>query len=214
MRSKRTIQPRKHVPRVRTRNHPMKIYTKTGDQGKTSFVGGERVSKNDPRIEATGTLDELNSAIGMAMSFLPEHNIVRVMLEKAQHDLFTLGAELSWFTSKAGTTNRQLPVTTEAQVQELEHHIDHLTEELAIQTAFILPNGTQASTFLHFARTVCRRAERGIVTLAQHYPLNPEIIKYINRLSDLLFVMARHANKEFAIKQQQPIYKYFKNGVQ
>jgi len=185
----------------------MKIYTKTGDEGKTSFVGGERVTKNDLRIEATGTLDELNSTIGVAMSFINEEKL-RFILEKAQHDLFTLGAELSWFTSKAGS--RRMPVTTEEQVKELENHIDELDAMLAPQTAFILPNGTQASTFLHLARTVCRRAERLIVTLSQQYPLNPAIIKYVNRLSDLLFIMARYANKEFAVKEQQPIYKYFK----
>jgi cob(I)alamin adenosyltransferase len=187
----------------------MKIYTKTGDEGKTGFVGGERVSKNDLRIEATGTLDELNSTIGVAMSFLDVDH-VRPMLEHIQHDLFTLGAELSWFTSKAGISNRRLPQTTPEHVLALEHHIDFLDSQLAPQTSFILPNGTQASAFLHLARTVCRRAERLIVTLGQQYPLNPEIVKYINRLSDLLFIMARYANKEFAVKEQQPIYKYFK----
>lgn len=124
--------------------------------------------------------------------------------------MFTLGAELSWFTSKAGVSNRKLPLTSPEQVKELEQCIDELDTLLAPQTAFILPNGTQVSTFLHLARTVCRRAERLIVTLAQHYPLNPELLKYVNRLSDLLFIMARYANKEFAVKEQQPIYKYFK----
>jgi cob(I)alamin adenosyltransferase len=184
----------------------MKIYTKTGDEGKTGFVGGERVSKNDLRIEATGTLDELNSVLGVALSFVADEKL-RFIIEKAQHDLFTLGAELSWFTSKAGS--RRLPMTTPAQVEELEGFIDELDAVLAPQTSFILPNGTQASTFLHLARTVCRRAERLIVTLSQQHPLNPEILKYINRLSDLLFIMARYANKEFAVKEQQPIYKYF-----
>ncbi len=185
---------------------PMKIYTKTGDEGKTGFVGGERVSKNDLRIEATGTLDELNSVLGVVLSFMTDERL-RFLLEKIQHDLFTLGAELSWFTSKAG--NRKMPITTADQVKELEHAIDDLDAMLAPQISFILPNGTQASTFLHLGRTVCRRAERLIVTLGQHYPLNPELLKYINRLSDLLFIMARYANKEFAVKEQQPIYKYF-----
>lgn len=184
----------------------MKIYTRTGDEGKTGFVGGERVSKNDLRIDVSGTLDELNSALGVALSFVTD-DILKHILEKNQHDLFTLGAELSWFTSKA--SNRRMPVTTAAQVAELENFIDELNAVLAPQTSFILPNGTQASTFLHLARTVCRRAERLIVTLGQQYPLNPEILKYVNRLSDLLFIMARYANKEFAVKEQQPIYKYF-----
>lgn len=191
----------------RNTTNKMKIYTKTGDEGKTSFVGGERVAKNDLRIDTTGTLDELNSVLGVALSFVIDEKL-RFILEKTQHDLFTLGAELSWFTSKAST--RKLPVTTAEQVKELEYFIDELDAMLAPQTAFILPNGTQASTFLHLARTVCRRAERLIVTLSHDYPLNPEMLKYINRLSDLLFVMARYANKEFAVKEQQPIYKYFK----
>ena len=187
----------------------MKIYTKTGDEGKTGFVGGERVSKNDIRIEVTGTLDELNSTIGCAMSFLHDDKVLYPILERAQHDLFTLGAELSWFTSKASVSKRKLPVTTGEQVMELEGHIDLIDAQLAPQTAFILPNGTPGSSFLHLARTVCRRTERLIVTLAQQYPLNPAIIMYVNRLSDLLFIMARYANKEIA-KEQQPIYKYFK----
>lgn len=187
----------------------MKIYTRTGDEGKTGFVGGERVNKNDTRIEATGTLDELNSVLGVTLSFVTDEKL-RFIIEKAQHELFTLGAELSWFTSKAGTSQRKLPMTTPEQVKEIENLIDELDAVLAPQTSFILPNGTQASAFLHLARTVCRRAERQIVTLAQQYPLNPEILKYVNRLSDLLFIMARYANKEFAIKEQQPIYRYFK----
>ena len=185
----------------------MKIYTKTGDQGKTSFVGGERVSKNDLRIETTGTLDELNSVLGVALSNITDEKL-RFIIEKAQHDLFTLGAELSWFTSKAA--NRKLPETSADHVKALEQHIDDLNDVLVTQTAFILPNGTSASTHLHVARTVCRRAERLVVTLGQNYPLNPEILRYINRLSDLLFVMSRYANKEFEMKEQQPIYKYFK----
>ncbi len=189
----------------------MKIYTKTGDEGKTGFVGGERVSKNDLRIEATGTLDELNSVLGVTMGFVTDEKL-RQIIEKAQHDLFTLGAELSWFTSKASTGTKKLPLTSPPQVQELEKHIDELDAMLSPPTSFILPKGTQASTFLHLARTVCRRAERLIVSLSQQYPLNPEIIKYVNRLSDLLYVMARYANKEFAAPEQQPIYKYFKEN--
>ncbi len=185
----------------------MKIYTKTGDEGKTGFVGGERVDKDDLRIESVGTLDELNSAIGLAISSLNKTHPVRSMLVAIQNDVFTLGSELSTFTSKAN--DRKVPETTARHVYDLECHIDNLTAELPPQTAFILPNGTSASTFLHFARTVCRRAERLIVTLARDYQLNPYILKYVNRLSDLLFVMARYANKETELKEQQPIYKYF-----
>jgi cob(I)alamin adenosyltransferase len=186
----------------------MKIYTKTGDEGKTSFVGGERVDKDDARITALGELDELNSAIGLALSSLNgKAQNLRKILEKIQHDIFTVGAELSWFTSKA--SERKLPQTTERHVYELEQYIDSFVAELPEQTAFILPNGTPASTALHFARTVCRRAERSIVVLSRAYLLNPNILRYMNRLSDLLFVMARYANKEFELKEQQPMYRYF-----
>lgn len=186
----------------------MKIYTKTGDDGTTGFAGGERVDKDDLRIEAVGTLDELNSAIGLAISsFNGRVSTLRQILMKVQNDVFTLGSELSTFTSKAN--ERKMPETTARHVHDLEQYIDSLTAELPPQTSFILPNGTSASTALHFARTVCRRAERLIVTLSRTYQLNPYLLKYINRLSDLLFVMARSANKETELKEQQPIYKYF-----
>lgn len=187
----------------------MKIYTKTGDSGKTSFVGGERVNKNDLRIEAYGTLDELNSIIGVTMNYI-EAKALKAVLEKVQHELFTLGAELASLTSK-GNTSMPLPVTSEEHVKELEHFIDELNSQLEPQTSFLLPKGTKASTYLHLTRTTCRKAERLIVTIAQQYPINPQILIYINRLSDLLYIMARYENKEFAEHEQQPIYRYFEN---
>lgn len=188
----------------------MKIYTRGGDAGKTGFVGGERVNKNDLRIEACGTLDELNSLIGVTMTHCDDEKL-NAILEKVQHELFTLGAELASLTSK-GKTRLPLPVTTPEHVAEIENQIDELNSQLAAQKNFLLPKGTQASAYLHLTRTVCRRAERFIVTISQHYPINPEIIKYVNRLSDLFYVMARYANKEFAEQEQQPIYKYIKDG--
>jgi cob(I)alamin adenosyltransferase len=188
----------------------MKIYTRTGDEGKTGFVGGERVDKDDIRIEAVGTLDELNSVLGLAIASLSgKQTNIRKILKEIQNDIFTLGCELSYFTSQA--SERRLPQTTVRHVHNLEVHIDSLTEELPLQTKFILPNGTLASTSLHFARTVCRRAERLIVTLAHNYQLNPCILQYINRLSDLLFVMARYVNKESELNESHPLYKYFNN---
>ena len=201
----------------------MKIYTKGGDEGKTSFVGGERVDKDDLRIEAVGAIDELNAVIGLSISLLNgkanakqpalresqigKANTVKQMLLQTQNDLFTLGSELSYFTSIA--KERKQPQTTVRHIYYLENYIDRLVSELPVQTKFILPNGTQASTALHFARTTCRRTERIIVTLSRKYELNPCILKYLNRLSDLLFIMARYTNKESDLNN--PLYQYFNN---
>ena len=182
-----------------------RIYTKTGDTGMTSFVGGERVSKDDPRIEAYGILDELNSILGLTMTFV-EHAQVRLILEKAQHDLFTLCAELASISPRA--RNLVLPKMTYDHGRELEKYIDDFSSRLVIQGSFILPGGTRASAFLHLTRTVCRRGERVVVGLAKQFEINQESIRYLNRLSDLLYVLARFENKE-VVKEQQPIYKYF-----
>jgi cob(I)alamin adenosyltransferase len=198
----------------------MKIYTKTGDDGTTGFAGGERVEKDDLRIEAVGTLDELNSAIGLALSAFSDKSPtlkptkikmtdkpidLRHILVQIQNDVFTLGAELSTFTSKA--SERKMPETTVKPISHLESYIDSLVDKMPPQTSFILPNGNAESTALHFARTVCRRAERLLVKLNRLHTLNKNILIYVNRLSDLLFVMARYANKD--AEAQQPIYNYF-----
>lgn len=184
----------------------MSISTRTGDNGETSFATGERVQKDDPRIEAYGTLDELNSIIGIALTHISEEN-TRKTLDRIQHDLFTLGAELASMTPKNEELKLKLPKVTPQHIIDLEKEINELEKKLPIQRTFIIPNGTQASCYLHFTRTVCRRGERHAVALSKKYNMNPNILRYLNRLSDLLYLLARWTNKE--IKEQQPIYEYF-----
>ena len=184
----------------------MKVYTRTGDRGTTMFVGGERVAKNDLRIEVLGSIDELNTIIGCAMSFVDDVAIIPI-LTKMQHDLFTLGAEVASMSSRL---SQKMPKILAEHIREIESAIDEIEPTLSMPQSFVLPNGTQASSFLHFARTATRRVERVIVTLSQQVDLRSEVLQYVNRLSDLLYILARHANKEFAMKEQQPIYKYLK----
>ena len=171
----------------------MKIYTKTGDTGDTGLFGGPRVRKDDPRIEAYGTVDELNSVLGMARAtVLPadiDHLIARI-----QNELFSVGAELA--TPKPDTAGFR--IIGELHVEALEREIDHHESSLKPLREFILPGGCVAAAHLHLARTVCRRAERRVVTLAvvAVETVSPEIIVYLNRLSDLLFVLARAVNKQ------------------
>ena len=183
----------------------MKIYTKMGDAGKTMFFGCGMVQKNDPRIEAVGALDELNSVIGITLCFV-EDTRLQETLKNIQNDLFQVGADL------AGSRLRpeDAPRVTEEYILKLEQQIDELEDKLGMPKKFILPGGTQASSFLHLCRTIARRAERSIVAVKDVVELNPEIIRYVNRLSDLLFVLARQANKELDVQEQQPIYKYLK----
>src|SRR3989338_5088425 len=182
----------------------MKIYTKIGDQGKTTFFGCGMVDKNDPRIEAFGALDELNSVIGVTLCFV-EDDKLRTLLTKIQNDLFQVGADV------AGSELQEnaLPHITPEHVREVEGMIDELEEKLGMPKKFILPGGTTSSSFLHLCRTVTRRAERTLVGVKDLINLNPEILRYVNRLSDLLYILARQANKELEIKEQQPIYKFF-----
>ena len=182
----------------------MKIYTKIGDEGKTTFFGCGMIQKNDPRIEAFGALDELNCVIGVTLCFVEEEKL-RQILTKLQNDLFTVGADLA---GSALTTN-PLPQITAENVTELEEAIYILEEKLGMPKKFILPGGTVSSSFLHLCRATTRRAERTLVGVKDVLSLNPEILRYINRMSDLLYVLARQANKELEVKEQQPIYKYF-----
>ena len=183
----------------------MKIYTKTGDKGKTSFFGCGLVEKDDPRIEALGALDELNSVIGVALCFVEDEKL-KNLLAKIQNDLFTLGADI------AGNElpQERLPRITAAHVQEIEQMIDELEEKLGMPKKFILPGGTQASSFLHLCRAVTRRAERSLVGAKSVLQYHEQILCYVNRLSDFFYVLARQANKEQEIKEQQPMYKYLK----
>ena len=166
----------------------MKIYTRTGDQGETSLFGGARVAKNDPRIEAYGTVDELSSFIGVARaSEVPSE--VDGELQQVQLDLFEIGAHLA----SPGTS--RFSGVDERRIAELERAIDAMESELDPLTSFILPGGALAAAHLHVARTVCRRAERCVVGLHDDSAATRSTIAYLNRLSDYLFVAARFANR-------------------
>jgi cob(I)alamin adenosyltransferase len=187
--------------------YTMKIYTKIGDQGKTCFFGCGLVSKDDPRIEAFGALDELNSVIGVALCFISDEKL-RLLLGKIQNDLFQVGADLAGSAMDGDT----LPKITSNHVQEIEGVIDEIEAVLDIPSKFILPGGTKESAFLHLCRSITRKAERSLVNVQKILPLNNDMLRYVNRLSDLMFVLARQANKEVEVKEQQPIYKYFSGG--
>jgi cob(I)alamin adenosyltransferase len=171
----------------------VKIYTKTGDGGDTGLLGGGRVRKDDPRVAAYGQVDELCAFIGFALALEPQA-FAREALERIQRDLFTMGAELA--TPEPATLGKVLPGSPigEPEIAALERIIDGHEGELAPLVHFILPGGTPKAAALHVARTVCRRAERAVVSLADGARLSPAIVKYLNRLSDLLFVLARAAN--------------------
>lgn len=171
-----------------------KIYTKTGDDGTTSIIGGKRISKSSLRIIAYGTIDELNASIGIGLSTKLDKDI-HELLEKIQNDLFVTGADLA-NDDLRNTSNR----ITENMVKFLEEQIDKLESELHPITYFILPGGDPSASQIHFARTVSRRAETRIVQLAEKEPINKMCQIYINRLSDLLFVIARVINKRKMIK--------------
>ena len=175
---------------MNTQKH-MGIVTKGGDKGDTSLVGGERVRKTDLRIEAYGTVDELNASIGAAISFVKNAETVSI-LNKVQNHLFTIGAEIAALTERE--TAIEVPRITSKHLIMLEEEITKTEQNLPQQTGFILPKGTKGAAFLHLARTICRRAERRTVECAQKHPVNPETIRYLNRLSDLLFIYARREN--------------------
>jgi cob(I)alamin adenosyltransferase len=168
----------------------MKIYTKTGDKGETRLFGGDRVSKDNPRIEAYGAVDELNSMLGIVRSLRPGRKIDEI-LDRIQNDLFVLGADLA---TRKRSKRSLIPHVLSSQVAFLEQTIDALEEPLPPLKAFILPGGTLQASYLHYARTVCRRAERAVVRLTRTEDINNEILIYLNRLSDLLFVLARRQN--------------------
>lgn len=168
-----------------------KIYTRRGDDGSTGLFGGPRVRKDDLRVSAYGDIDELNSALGVAREELPEGDL-RALLDALQSELFTLGAQLA--TPDAQAAPKEVPRIVQGNVERLEREIDRLTGELPPMKNFILPGGSRAGAALHLCRTVCRRAERKVVELAEGAEVAPEALAYVNRLSDLLFVMARAAN--------------------
>jgi len=172
-----------------------KIYTRTGDDGTTALGSGRRVAKYDLRVEAYGTLDEANATIGLARLHTKGSDPgFDAMLARIQNDLFDLGADVC-FPAETKDARGRLAVT-DTQVERLEAEIDALNRELEPLRSFVLPGGSEASSFLHLARTVSRRAERLMVELAarEGEPVGPEALRYINRLSDFLFVAARFAN--------------------
>lgn len=175
----------------------MRIYTRTGDKGETGLFGGSRVRKDAPRVEAYGCVDELNAALGLAAASLdPEMRELDAVLAEIQSSLFDLGAELATPPDRAGTRlTKNLKVTAGADVEHLEQLIDRFEAALEPLTGFILPGGSHAAAALHVARAVARRAERRVVTLGASEPVNPALLHYLNRLSDLLFVLARTANR-------------------
>ena len=173
-----------------------KIYTKTGDKGETALYGGTRVSKASARVDAYGTIDELNAFIGIAKSHIDDSDCLKQLAE-IQYDLFTLGSEAATPIDKVYLANgkSRLPVTIkEEDIGKLEVWMDKMDESLEPLQFFILPGGGKAATFLHAARTICRRAERGMVFLNETEEVRPELIKYLNRLSDYLFVLARYVS--------------------
>lgn len=176
-----------------------RIYTRTGDRGETALLSGERLPKDSLRVEAYGTVDELSSWIGYARSLIEDQEIVGI-LDKTQRDLFSLGADLA--TRSKGKTPGADRVT-DSMVRNVEEDIDKLDAELTPLSTFIIPVGTKAASALHVARAIARRAERRTVTLAGNERLNPQIIPYLNRLSSLLFVLARVVNKRSGVEESR-----------
>lgn len=176
----------------------MKIYTKTGDAGETSLFGKMRVSKADPRVDAYGEVDELNTCLGVVRSLVADPDLSQ-WLEAIQRDLFALGARLADPSSKIADRVSKATIA-DVHVERLEQQIDRLEMEVPPLTRFILPGGSQAGAMLHMARTVCRRAERRVIGLGAE-AVEPILIVYLNRLSDLLFVMARAANHRASVPE-------------
>jgi cob(I)alamin adenosyltransferase len=169
----------------------MKIYTKTGDDGTTGLLGGTRVPKDHLRVAAYGDVDELNALLGLAKT--EASGPLALLLGRMQRDLFALGAQLADPTAKVASRKAKAAVGAR-QTKRLERAIDRAEKGLPPLTSFVLPGGTSLGGRLHLARTVCRRAERAIVTLHRDTPVPVRILEYVNRLSDLLFVLAREAN--------------------
>jgi len=183
-----------------------RIYTKGGDKGETSLVGGQRVAKDDPRIEAFGSVDELNAFIGLARvtclecgleSGGPLHALAAILL-RVQHELFNLGSILA---TRPADVHPKQPRVTDADVEQLEREIDAGNEDLAPLRSFVLPGGTRVNAELHVARTICRRAERLLTGLARREEVPGEAIRYLNRLSDALFVWSRWANHALGVAE-------------
>ena len=168
-----------------------KVYTRKGDQGLTSLVGGQRVSKASVRLEAYGTIDELNSHLGLLAAMLPEGH-EKALVERIQNNLFNVCTNLA--TDQDQTELYPSAYLPEGAIKELEDEVDSIMHELPERQGFILPGGTQEASQAHVCRTVCRRAERRIVALAEEATVTPEVQQYVNRLSDYLFMLAKKLN--------------------
>jgi cob(I)alamin adenosyltransferase len=175
-----------------------RIYTKTGDSGMTGLGGGRRVAKDAPRVRAYGTVDELNSAIGVALAHGLSPRLAEA-LGAIQNELFDLGADLCWPEDDA--RRARIPTVQPRHVEHLEALIDELNDEVGELTNFLLPGGTPGAAQLHVARTICRRAEREAITLSHEEPIGELVLPYLNRLSDALFVMARYENHERGVPE-------------
>jgi len=175
-------------------NPKVKIYTRAGDRGETTLISGKRIPKDHPRTSTYGTVDELNSSLGVAVSFIQDKKTSKI-LQNIQNELFNIGAELA-DPGKLKKIQLENYKTT-----ALESTIDKYDAALPRLDTFIAPGGVKEAAFLHQARTVCRRAEREVVALAKKGKTNPNIIAYLNRLSDLLFVLARYSNKKARRKE-------------
>jgi len=171
----------------------MKIYTKTGDKGTTALFGGRRVSKADQRIEAYGTIDELNVYVGLLRDQL-ENDSQRSFLKEIQDRLFTIGSSLAADPEK---NNLLVPDVNETDIQKLEKAMDEMNEHLPTLKNFILPGGHTTVSFAHLARVVCRRGERLVVALSESQAVNDVVMTYLNRLSDYFFVLSRQLSKDF-----------------
>ncbi|MDP2671339.1 MAG: cob(I)yrinic acid a,c-diamide adenosyltransferase [bacterium] len=169
------------------------IYTKAGDKGQTSLLGGERVKKNHPRVRAYGSVDELSAALGLATSFAKNPEIAKILM-KIQNELFNIGAELSSPKKMKNSASGGYFELKAEKLTELEVCIDSFDASLPPLHTFILPGGTPSASCLHLARTICRRAEREVSSLSESVSINPILVAYLNRLSDLLFVLARAEN--------------------
>ena len=179
----------------------MKIYTKTGDTGETGLYGGTRVPKDAIRVTACGTVDELNACIGAARPQVQDEEI-NAILRRIQNELFDIGANLATLETHPKAASMRIPSTL---IPELEREIDRFENQLPPLKNFVLPGGSTGGAAIHLARTVCRRAERCVVALAKAEAVNPEVLIYLNRLSDLLFVLARVVNHRLG--ESEPLWE-------
>jgi cob(I)alamin adenosyltransferase len=176
----------------------VKIYTRTGDAGDTALFGGERVAKSHLRVEAMGAVDELNAAIGWAVTQMAD-GLSRERLQALQHELFAIGAELATSSGAGATKRPRAPELGDQRVTAMEAWIDEVDGELAQLRAFVLPGGAPGAAALHLTRTVCRRAERTVVRLGDAESVRGTVVAYLNRLSDLLFTLARLENRRAGV---------------